>query len=39
MSYAMEDPYHYLPKCFPFLDPARPYSTPYSSHRLTHKNR
>lgn len=39
MSYHLEDPYRYLPKCYPFIDPARPYSTPYSSHRLTQKNR
>ena len=35
----MEDPYRYLPKCFPFIDPARPYSSTYLSNRLTERNR
>lgn len=38
MSYQL-DPYHYLPKCYPFLDPTRPYAHPYTSHRLTQNNR
>jgi len=39
MSYYLEDPYRYLPKCFPFLDKDKPYSREYSSNRITQKNR
>ena len=39
MAYHLEDPYRYMPKCYPFVDPARPYSTHYSSNRITQKNR
>jgi hypothetical protein len=39
MSYLLEDPYRYLPKCFPFIDPSRPYSQNYISSRITEKNR
>ena len=39
MSYHLEDPYRYLPKCFPFIDPNRPYSSTYLSNRVTEKNR
>lgn len=39
MSYHLEDPYRYLPKCYPFIDPARPYAAPYSSNRVTENNR
>ncbi len=39
MSYHLEDPYRYLPKCYPFIDSTRPYSAQYSSNRLTEKNR
>ena len=39
MSYHLEDPYRYLPKCFPFIDPARPYSSSYLSNRVTERNR
>lgn len=39
MSYHLEDPYRYMPKCYPFIDPSRPYSREYSSNRLTEKNR
>lgn len=39
MSYHLEDPYRYLPKCYPFVDPSRPYAAPYSSTRLTENNR
>ena len=39
MSYYLEDPYKYTPKCFPFIDPMRPYSQTYTSTRLTNRNR
>lgn len=39
MSYHLEDPYRYLPKCYPFIDHTRPYAAPYSSTRLTENNR
>jgi hypothetical protein len=39
MSYYLEDPYKYTPKCFPFIDPAKPYLREYSSNRITEKNR
>ena len=39
MSYHLEDPYRYLPKCFPFIDPNRPYSSSYISNRVTERNR
>jgi hypothetical protein len=35
MSYYLEDPYRYTAKCFPFIDPAKPYMREYSSNRIT----
>jgi hypothetical protein len=39
MSYYLEDPYRYMPKCFPFIDPNKPYSKGYVSSRMTQQNR
>jgi hypothetical protein len=39
MAYYLEDPYKYTPKCYPFIDPARPYYKEFASNRLTEKNK
>ena len=39
MSYHLQDPYRYLPKCFPYIDPSKAYSQGYCSYKLTEQNR
>lgn len=39
MSYHLQDPYRYMPKCYPFIEPTKPYSSHYLSTRTTQKNR
>jgi hypothetical protein len=39
MAYYLEDPYKYTPKCYPFIDPSRPYYKEFASNRLTEKNK